>query len=41
MGNKILNKNKITLTKDIIIIHLILFLLQDKIVKTIRKFNII
>jgi len=27
-GNKILNKNKITLTKDIIIIHLIVFSLQ-------------
>jgi len=39
--NKILNKNEITLTKDIIIIHLILFSLQDdKVVKVLRKFNI-
>jgi len=40
-GNKILNKNEITLTKDIIIMHLILFSLQDdKVVKALRKFNI-
>jgi len=39
--NKILNKNEITLTKDTIIIHLILLLLQDdKVVKAICKFNI-
>jgi len=38
-GNKILNKNEITLTKDIII-HLILFLQDDEVVKAIRKFNI-
>ena len=40
-GNDILFKNKLTLTNDIIIIHLALFSLQEgKVVKAIRNFNI-
>ncbi|EZA61387.1 hypothetical protein X777_12294, partial [Ooceraea biroi] len=40
-GNYILFKNEVTVTKDIVIIRLVLFSSQDdKMVKAIRKFNI-
>ncbi|EZA46981.1 hypothetical protein X777_00511, partial [Ooceraea biroi] len=40
-GNAILFKNELTVTKDIVIIRLVLFSSQDdKMVKAIRKFNI-
>jgi len=40
-GNDIIYKNEITLTKEIIVIHLILFLSQDdKLMKTTSEFNL-